>query len=83
MLTVDHLLPLIAPFCEARGISESRLSNLLFNDGKRIRALRERNSDIGSRGLRDAFQWLSDHWPEGAAWPENLPRPEPTARSAA
>lgn len=82
MVTIDNLLPLIEPFCTARRISEARLSNLLFNDGKRIKAIRERNSDIGSRGLRDAFQWFSDNWPEDAEWPASVLRPEKTVEAA-
>jgi hypothetical protein len=47
---------------------------LLFNDGKRIGLLR-RGGDIGSRRLQEALQWLSDHWPAGAEWPSDIPRP--------
>ena len=28
-------------------------------------------------------QWLSDHWPEGTAWPIDIPRPEPAPDSPA
>jgi hypothetical protein len=82
MVTADHLLTLFGPFCDARNISESRLSMLLFNDGKRIGLLR-RGGDIGSRRLLDAFQWLSNHWPEGAHWPDDVPRPAPSEKAAA
>jgi hypothetical protein len=82
MITADHLLSLFGPFRQARRISESRLSMLLFNDGKRIGLLR-RGGDIGSRRLQDAFQWLSDHWPSGAEWPADIPRPAPSQSEAA
>ncbi|KFG68678.1 hypothetical protein JH26_14475 [Microvirga sp. BSC39] len=82
MLTVDHLLTLFDPFCEARRISAARLSTLLFNDGKRILLLKN-GGDIGSRRLQEAFQWLSDHWPEGAEWPSDVPRPAPSQQVAA
>jgi len=74
MLTVDDLIKLFEPFCKARKISESRLSTLLFNDGKRIRTIRS-GGDVGSRHLSDAFQWMSDHWPDDAVWPRDVPRP--------
>ena len=79
MMTVDHFLLLIDPFCEARGIAPSTLSFHLFRDGKRIKAMREKRSDVGSRRLMEAFQWLSDRWPESAEWPADVPRPAPAA----
>lgn len=79
MQTVDHLLLLVPPFCRSRQISESRLSTLLFNDGKRVGAMRKRNGDIGSRKLLEAFQWFSDHWPTDAEWPDEVFRPELTS----
>lgn len=82
MLTVDHLLTLVSPFCAARRISEARLSTLLFNDGKRVALLRA-GGDISSRKLVEAFQWFSDHWPDGADWPPSVPRPEPTSAEQA
>ncbi|HEV2557386.1 MAG TPA: hypothetical protein VGU45_02045 [Microvirga sp.] len=80
MLTVDHLLMLVTPFCRARRISEARLSTLLFNDGKRIDLLR-RGGDITSRRLVSAFHWFSNNWPAEAQWPTQVPRPvlEPEA----
>jgi hypothetical protein len=85
MLTVDHLLLLVEPFCKARKISESRLSSLIFNDGKRIALLRT-GRDITSRRLVEIFQWFSDRWPDGAQWPDDVPRPKqgaaPTGEAA-
>lgn len=78
MLTVDHVLLLVEPFCKARKISESRLSSLIFNDGKRIALLRT-GRDITSRRMVDVFQWFSDHWPDGAEWPSDVPRLEQTS----
>jgi hypothetical protein len=82
MLTVDDLLLLVEPFCKARGIAASRLSILLFNDGKRLKTMMEKRGDISSRLLRSAFQWFSDNWPEGTQWPADVPRPEPSAATA-
>ena len=79
MITADDLLKLFPPFCEARRISEARLSMLLFNDGKRIKALRL-GGDIGSRRLSEAFQWFSDNWPDEAEWPADVPRPPVSSR---
>ena len=79
MLSVDHLLSLVAPYCDAARCSEVTLSKRLFNDGKRIPNMRRRNGDIGSRALIRTFQWFSDNWPVGADWPEGISRPTPAA----
>lgn len=78
MLTADHLLTVVDAYREARGVSDARVSTLLFNDGKRIKTLRE-GGDIGSRFLATAFHWLSNHWPDPAPWPDAIPRPPKTA----
>lgn len=74
MMTADHLLTVVDAYREARGVSDARVSTLLFNDGKRITAVRA-GGDIGSRHLASSFRWLSDHWPDPAPWPSNVPRP--------
>ena len=60
----------------AAGVPESAVSRRLFGAGNRIRALRL-GGDMGSAGLEDALQQLSDEWPEGAVWPEQVSRPAP------
>jgi len=82
MLTADHLLRVVDAYREAHRVSDPRVSTLMFNDGKRIGLLRK-GGDIGSRSLVIAFQWLSDHWPEGAVWPADVPRPDPTVPEVA
>ena len=82
MVTADHLLRVVDAYREVHRVSDPRVSTLMFNDGKRIGLLRK-GGDIGSRSLVIAFQWLSDRWPEGATWPTDVPRPEPTAPEVA
>ncbi|WP_342163032.1 hypothetical protein [Methylobacterium sp. SD21] len=82
MLTADHLLTVVDAFRQARGLSDSRVSTLLFNDGKRIGLVRN-GGDVGSRHLAAAFRWLSDHWPSDAHWPSDVPRPLTTETEAA
>ena len=82
MLSVDDLLSLVAPYCDAAGCSEVTLSKRLFNDGKRIPNMRNKNGDIGSRALVRTFQWFSDNWPEAAVWPPEVPRPLVTPSSS-
>ncbi|MGX9981157.1 hypothetical protein [Methylobacterium fujisawaense] len=82
MLTADHLLTVVDAYREARGLSDSRVSTLLFNDGKRLRLVRN-GGDVGSRHLAAAFRWLSENWPEAAVWPVDVPRPLPAETEAA
>jgi len=33
--------------------------------------------DLTTRRANRFGQWFSDHWPEGAEWPSDIPRPAP------
>ncbi len=74
---IEQLLTIVDAFCEARGISESRASTLIFNGGGRVKQLRE-GRDIGVLTSWNALVWLSSNWPEGADWPSDIPRPLPS-----
>lgn len=73
---IPALLRLVDAYRVARGISDARVSTLVFNDGQRIDDLRS-GKDIGTRRLSRAIQWFSDNWPPDAAWPADVPRPAP------
>jgi len=79
---VAQFLKLVDAYARATDLAESTVSSRLFNDGKRIGNLRDKSGDIGILKIRDAIGWLSIHWPEGAAWPTEIPRP-PRPRGAA
>lgn len=79
MDSIQSFLRVADKYCAARGISETRLSTIILNGGGRIPALRAGTSDVGTRTLAKAMQWLSDNWLDEAAWPEDVPRPEPSA----
>lgn len=72
---ITRLLSLIDAFCAARGVSEARASTLIFNGGARVAQIRG-GADIGVRRTQAAMLWISENWPEGAAWPSDLPRPQ-------
>lgn len=81
MENIASFLILIERFCQAARIAEATLSSRLFNDGKRIAALRN-GSDIGVLRLGRAIGWLSVNWPEAAVWPEGVKRPKPETSEA-
>ena len=78
MNAIASLLSVIDAFGSARDISDARASTLIFNDGSKVKQLRE-GKDIGVRTLDRSLQWLSNNWPDGAVWPSDVPRPAPTA----
>lgn len=75
MSAIPHFLAAVDAFCLGRGISEARASTLILNGGSRIGAIRSGSSDIGTRRLAEAMQWLSDHWPPNTDWPKGVDRP--------
>ena len=74
MNAIHHLLQLVDAYRAARQLSDARVSTLVFNDGSKVKTLRE-GRDIGVRTAMRAVQWFSDNWPEGAEWPEDVERP--------
>ena len=70
------LLHLADTYQAARRLSRSRVSTVVFNDGKVLDRLAN-GSDITVGRLEEAFRWFSANWPDGAAWPESVPRPDP------
>lgn len=81
MSAIDQLIRLTAEYGRAAGLTETTVSTRVFNDGKKLSALRA-GKDIQTRRLEDALRWLSANWPEGAAWPEDIERPAATAVAA-
>ena len=70
----DHLLLVADRYGDATRRSRARVSTLLFNDGKRLARI-ALGGDLGTRSFEAAMAWLSEHWPDGADWPPEVPRP--------
>lgn len=79
MKTIDTLLLLANTYCAAMALSESRVSTIIFNDGKILGRLRA-GAEITVGRAEKATQWFSDNWPDGLAWPEDAARPSAAAR---
>lgn len=62
-------------YANALGISQSRVSTVIFNDGKRLRSLAEDGCDVGTKVFERSMQWFSDNWPDGTDWPHGVARP--------
>lgn len=81
MSQIDDILLLAGRFAEAKKLSLSRVSTLVFNDGKRLGALRD-GRDIGVLSAIVAVQWFADNWPAETAWPAEVKRPHKQIEAA-
>lgn len=79
-LQVANILALANAFCAATGMSRSRLSTIVFNDGKKIDLLAA-GADLYSGRAESAVRWFSDNWPERTAWPKGVQRPKQKAET--
>lgn len=70
----EQLLALFDAFAEARRLSRSRISTLVFNGGHVIDRVAA-GGDVTTGKFEDAVKWFSDNWPEDAVWPEGVARP--------
>jgi hypothetical protein len=81
MSAIEHLLKVARAYGVAEGVPLSTVSSRALNDGKRLKALEEEGANITVGRLEAALRWFSDKWPEGAKWPEDVPRPVAEARA--
>jgi hypothetical protein len=70
----DQLLTLCDAYCEAKKLSRSRASTLIFNGGHVIDRVAN-GGDVTTGNFEKALVWFSRNWPEGAAWPTDVSRP--------
>ena len=75
MTLLDHLISVSEAFAAARGLSRSRVSTIVFGDGRKLDLVIRDGADITTRRLEAAMAWFSANWPEGAVWPDGVPRP--------
>ncbi len=73
------MISLIEAYAQAKGLSLSRVSSILFSSGTKYEELLE-GKDITVGRLEDAVRWFADNWPEGHEWPQGIARPMPTLK---
>lgn len=69
------LITTSAAYCEAKGLSRSRVSTLVFNDGKALARIAA-GGDLNTRSFEKAMLWFAFNWPDATPWPEGVERPE-------
>ena len=77
-MTPESLLRLLDIASRHSRQTAGTLGRLASGSGDFVPRLR-RGHDITSRRAAKVCRWLSDHWPEGAEWPADIPRPEPSS----
>lgn len=82
MNAITQLLRLTNEYRRATGLTESTVSTQLFNDGKKLGAIRE-GGDLSTRRYEEVLRTLSRRWPEDAVWPQEIDRPPPEPTEAA
>lgn len=71
---VIDLVEVAAAYAELTDTPVGRLSQRMFRDTKKLRAL-QAGGEITVGRYAEAMIWLSVHWPQGAEWPPHVPRP--------
>jgi len=75
---IRHLIDLATRYCAATGKTRIAVSKRVFNDGKVLDNLVD-GKDITIGRFERAMRWFSDNWPDGAEWPDEVPRPHAEA----
>lgn len=82
MKLTNQLILVARAYADHRGLSLSRVSTLVFNDGKKLDGLVD-GKDLATSRFENALAWFSSNWPDGAVWPADVPRPDPSLSEAA
>lgn len=74
MIDINHLLQVADTYALANGIEEKTVSNRVFQDGKKLAAVRS-GKEITVGRFNAALEWFDANWPPGVQWPERVARP--------
>ena len=72
------ILDLATMYSQAKGVSLSRISNLIFSQGTKIKQL-QAGAGLTMKRYFSAIQWFADNWPSDLHWPEDLVKKPQTA----
>lgn len=74
MTLKERLLKVSETYAIAKQLSVSRVSTIVFADGKVLDRL-QGTADLTTGRFEAAMAWFSANWPDGAEWPEGIERP--------
>lgn len=81
MRCADQLVTVARAYAKARELSISRVSTLVFNEGKKLDLIIN-GADLHTARFESAMEWFSANWPPKAAWPRGVDRPRVQARAS-
>jgi hypothetical protein len=73
-----QLIAVADAYAAHRGLSRSRVSTIVFNAGAALDRVAS-GRDLNTGNWERAMRWFSDNWPDGAEWPDEVPRPHAEA----
>lgn len=76
MTATAQLITVSDAYCAAVKRSRSRVSTIIFNEGKKL-DLVAGGADLTTRSFEKAMTWFSTNWPSQTPWPDGVRRPEP------
>lgn len=74
----DQLIAVSDSYAAHRGLSRARVSTIVFSSGMALDRIAS-GRDLNTGSWERAMRWFSDNWPEGAEWPDEVPRPHAEA----
>ena len=74
MQQIADLLSVADAYKTGLGIEDTTVSARVFNDSKKLSALRA-GADITIGRFNSALRWFDDNWPDGVRWPVQVQRP--------
>lgn len=78
----EQLVQLAETYARHKGVSLSRVSTIIRNDGKFFDSLKA-GGDCKMRTFFETLGWFSSNWPRELRWPVNVSRPKARAGAAA
>jgi len=73
-MNTSHILTLADAYKNALGLEDKTVSSRLFDDSKKLTAIRS-GSDLTVSRFNSAICWFDQNWPDGAEWPDHIQRP--------
>ena len=78
----SQIIELVQVYADARHLHVSTVGRQCSGDSRLLRRL-QGGGAVSPRVHARILQWFSDHWPAGAEWPSDIPRPAPAPDSPA
>ena len=66
-------------FSQAAGLKLTTVLSRATNDARFLDRTRDGAKTFTFRLYETAIRWFSDHWPDSAEWPSDVPRPAPAS----